>query len=250
MIPVTRSLIDLLWREHPKAPTRGARGPRARLSTGDAVTQAIQLADAGGLEAVTVRALGEALDISPMSVYTHVNDRDDLRVLMVDQAHADMPTAAPSGPWAVRVRHVATQNLDLVTEHPWTLDVTDQRTALGPGTIAKYDRELHAFDDTGLAPRDRDAALTFVLDFTRAAARSLLTPSAVEGFGADWARTAERLHLYLGDRHPLAQEVGQAAGEAMDAPHDPRHAWEFGLERVVAGLAELIDRSATPDVRR
>lgn len=237
-----RPLVDLLWRDHPTARLAGTRGPKARHSTSDVVARASALADAGGIDAVTVRALAESLSVSAMSVYTYVNSRDDLLVLMADQAYGQMPrpTFGASG-WRTRIKQVAEANLTLLETHRWLLDITDPRTALGPGTIAKYDHELHAFDDTGLSDLDRDAALTFLLDFVRSSARATVGTPSPAGFDEIWADSHVRLAGYLGDNYPLAQSVGRAAGEAMGSPHDARRAWEFGLERVFAGLSDLID---------
>ena len=112
---MARRLVDLLWRDHADAPERPARGPRSRHTTGDVVAQALALADAGGLDAVTVRALAASLAMPTMSVYTHVNSRDDLLVLMLDAAHADAarPRYGRAG-WRTRVSRVAEANLALV----------------------------------------------------------------------------------------------------------------------------------------
>lgn len=239
---MARPLIDLLWRDHPDAPGRGARGPRSRRSTGEVVGRAIALADTEGLDAVTVRAIAESLSMSPMSVYTHVNSRDDLLVLMADTAHSDaaLPRLGRAS-WRTRVRRVAEANLGLLRAHPWLLHVNDDRVALGPGTIAKYDHELHAFDGTGLSDLDRDAALTFVLDFTRSSAAAMLRTGQHGDFAEVWQESVAPLTRYVDDAYPLARRVGQAAGEHMAAPYSASHAWEFGLRRVVAGLADLIE---------
>lgn len=234
-----RSLIDLLWRDSPGAPGRGRRGPQARYSAGDIVSKAIDIADAGGLDAVTVRRLGQALDMTAMSVYTHVNSRDDLLVLMADHTYAEMPmTSFGCSAWHTRARRVAEDNLALLSAHAWLLDIDDPRTVLGPGTIAKYDHELRIFDGTTFSDLHRDAALTFLLDFVRASAgRIVRTTPMIQDFGAIWEQSAHRLANYLGDNFPLAQRVGGVAGEAMNAPYDAAQAWEFGLDRVIAGLA-------------
>lgn len=239
-----RPLIDLLWRESPGAPGGGRRGPKARYSTGDIVSKASDIADAGGLDAVTVRGLAQALDMTAMSVYTHVNSRDDLLVLMADHAYAQMPRSSfGRSTWHTRARRVADDNLALLSAHPWLLDIDDPRTALGPGTIAKYDHELRIFDGTALSDLQRDAALTFLLDFVRSSAgRIVRTPRMVPDFDALWEQSAHRLADYLGDDFPLAQRVGGVAGEAMNAPYDAAQAWEFGLARVIAGLAGLISQ--------
>lgn len=177
-----------------------------------------------------------------MSVYTHINSRDDLLVLMADNAHAQMalPGYGRAG-WRTRVRRVAEANRGLLRTHPWLLQITDARAVLGPGTIAKYDHELHAFDTTSLSNVDRDAALAFLLDFVRASATAHLATPIPEQFDEIWRQTAGRLSHYLGANFPLAQQVGRDAGEEMRAPYSAQRAWEFGLARVLAGLADIID---------
>ncbi|KAA1426726.1 TetR/AcrR family transcriptional regulator [Nocardioides antri] len=238
-----RPLIDLLWRDHPGAPARGSRGPRARVSTGTVVDAALGLADADGLGAVTIRRLAGELDVSTMSVYTHVNSRDDLLVLMVDAAHAQMdrPSFGRLG-WRARVRRVAESNLALLGAHPWLLDITDDRAALGPGTIAKYDHELGALAPLRLDPVTWDAALTFVLDFVRSSARNLRPQPRAGELAEHWPEWGARLASYVGDDHPVARSVGAAAGEALDGVSSPAVAWEFGLARVIDGLAALAPR--------
>ncbi|UYP17551.1 TetR/AcrR family transcriptional regulator C-terminal domain-containing protein [Rhodococcus sp. Z13] len=241
---MARELIDLLWRDHPDAPRGGSRGPRAKVTTSRAVDTAVGIADAEGLDAVTIRRLAADLGVSAMALYTHVGSRDDLLVLMVDRVHARQPRPPyPSSSWRERVRQVAETELAHYAAHAWLLDVDDQRTALGPGTIAKYDHELHAFDGTGLTDVQRDAALTFVADFVRAAARARRPDPHAADMAETWARWNERLAHYLGDAHPLAQRVGGAAGEAMNATYSPDHAWTFGLQRVLDGLDALVAAS-------
>jgi AcrR family transcriptional regulator len=237
---VARELIDLLWRDHPDAPPGGARGPRGRATTSDVVDTAVALADGEGLAAVTVRRVAAGVGVAPMSVYTYVGSHEDLLVLMADAVLAATPPAScATGPWRERVTRLAEANLALGTRHPWLLDVTDQRVALGPGAIAKYDAELAAFEPLGLADVDRDAALTFVLDFAWSAARARRGAASAERMAEEWAASGARLAAYLGGRHPLAQRVGAAAGEALQAAYSPEHAWRFGLARVLGGLAAL-----------
>jgi AcrR family transcriptional regulator len=236
-------LIDLLWRDHPDAPTGGRRGPRARTTTGAVVDAAVRLADADGLSGVTIRHLAGDLGVSTMSVYTHVNSRDDLLVLMIDAMHARMDRRpwGRSG-WPTRVRRVAEANLALLGEHPWMVDVVDDRTALGPGTIAKYDHELEALAPLGLDAATWDAALTFVLDFVRSSARALRPQPRAGEMAEHWPEWGARLATYLGEDHPLARRVGAAAGEAMGGPGSPSLAWDFGLARVLDGLDALASR--------
>ncbi|WP_305093934.1 TetR/AcrR family transcriptional regulator [Prescottella sp. R16] len=244
---MARDLIDLLWRDHPGAPSGGSRGPRAKVTTSQAVDAAITLADAEGPDAVTVRRLAGDLGVSAMALYTHVGSRDDLLVLMADtvRARSGRPPYV-SDDWRDRVRQVADEETALHAAHWWLLDVTDQRTSFGPGTIATYDRQLHAFDGTPLTDVDRDAALTFVLDFARAAARARRPDPHAADMAEVWASWQRRLAGYLGDEHPLAQRVGAAAGAAMNTPYSPDAARAFGLERVLDALQSLIGGVTPP----
>jgi AcrR family transcriptional regulator len=235
-----RPLVDLLWRRHPEAPAGGSRGPRSKVSVDEVVDAAITLADRGGISEVTIRNLAKDLGISTMSVYTHVNDRDDLLALMVDEMHCRAELASYGrAQWRIRVRRVAETNLELLRNHSWLLEIDDPRTALGPGTIAKYDHELHAFDGMGLDHLTRDSALSFVLDFAHASAARMVLAEGAGEFSAIWEEASGRLADYLGRDHPLAQEVGRVSGEAMGSPYDAGVAWEFGMRRVLAGLAEM-----------
>lgn len=237
---MARPLIDLLWRDHPDAPSGGARGPRARISTGSVVDAAIDLADAEGWAAVTIRRLGETLGVATMSIYTHVNSRDDLLVLMADAVYGRRtPPSYSRAGWRTRVQRLAAAELAMLRAHSWLLDVTDQRTAFGPATIAKYDHDLRAMDPLDLDDVTRDAALTFVLDFVRASVRAQRPDPRADELAEIWPEWSRRLAGYLGSDFALAQRVGQAAGEAMNTTYSPEHAWEFGLARVLDALASL-----------
>ncbi len=237
---MARELLDLLWRDHPAAPSGGTRGPRAKVTTSQAVDAAIRLADAEGLDQVTVRRLATELGVSGMALYTHVGSRDDLLVLMADAVHGAQPRRPyVSTDWRMRVRQLACADLALYSEHDWLLDFSDQRVSLGPGTIAKYDHDLHAFDHTDASDVERDAALTFVADFTRAAARARRPDPHAADMAAVWSAWRERLASYVGDDFPLARRVGAAAGAALNTSYSPDAAWEFGRDRVLDALAVL-----------
>jgi AcrR family transcriptional regulator len=237
--------LRLLWRrpdEHPR------RGPRQGRSLDDIVTAAVALADAEGLDAVTMRAVGQAVGVAPMTLYTYLPGKAELLDLMLDDRYARMPRPDRSGqPWRARVAALARDNRELFAAHPWAAEVSTARPPLGPGLMAKYEYELRAFDGTGLDDVQRDAALTYVLDFVRAAARTAAEVRAAqrENAGSDeqwWAANAPLLAQILDEeRYPTAVRVGAAAGSAQNAAYSPDHAYEFGLARVLDGLGVLID---------
>lgn len=239
--------LELLWRRA-GALSAPRRGPGRSVDVGDVIDAAVALADESGLRAVTMRAVAQRVGVSTMSVYTYVPGKAELLDLMIDTLYLRMERPPwPHRTWRKRVTRIAEANLELLTAHPWLTEVAAlSRPPLGPGLMAKYEYELHAFDGTDLDDVDRDACLTFVLGFVQAHARAAhdadraTTDSAISD-SSWWAANQPILeHVLNADRYPLATRVGAAAGEAQDAAWHAERAWSFGLARVLDGLSALI----------
>lgn len=240
----TRTL-DLLWRDSASAPRRG---PQQGLSIDAVVAAATELADFSGLEAVTMRRAAQALGVAPMTLYTYVPGKTELLDLMLDTAYARMPRRDTSGqPWRQRLTAVAEDNRALFEAHPWAAAVSTSRPPLGPGLMAKYEHELSALDDLGLDDVEMDSCLSHLLMFVQACARAAADADAAEQDSAMndeqwWAANAPLLARVFDERaYPLAARVGAAAGAAHGSVFDPDHAYDFGLRRLLDGLAILID---------
>ncbi|MER7772986.1 TetR/AcrR family transcriptional regulator [Kitasatospora sp. NPDC096140] len=225
----------------------GRRGPRQARSTGEIAAAAVAVADAEGVDAVTMRRVAQELGLSPMALYTYVPGKAELLDLMLDTVYATMPRSAPAGDgWRARVTAVADDNRALHRAHPWVAAVSTSRPPLGPGLMAKYEYELRAFEDTGLTDVELDAALTHLLGFVQTCARMAADERAAQQDSAMtdeqwWAANAELLaRVFDPERYPVAARVGAAAGEAHGGAYSPDHAYAFGLARVLDGLAALV----------
>ena len=236
--------LALLWRV--QEPAR--RGPRPRLDIDAVVAEAIALAGEQGLAAVSMRALAARLGVSAMALYGYVPGKHELLDLMLDALYAgmDRPPWEPGAGWRERARAVAEANRALYAAHPWAAAVSTARPPLGPGLMAKYEHELGAFDGAGLGDVERDSALSFLLAFVQGIAVAAADAADAPGTDAEWWEGAGPLLARVVDpeRYPLASRVGAAAGEAHGSTYDPAHAYEFGLERVLDGLAALIARGS------
>jgi AcrR family transcriptional regulator len=237
--------LELLWRDPAVTPRRG---PERGLTLDNVVAGAIDVADREGLPAVTMRRVAHALDVAPMTIYTYVPGKAELLDLMLDAAYAQMPRADTTGrPWRERLTAVADENRVLFDAHPWAATVSTLRPPLGPGLMAKYEHELSALDGLGLDDVEMDDALTYLLSFVQASARAIADASAARRDSAMddeqwWAANAALLARVLDPQaYPLATRVGTAAGAAHGSAHDPGHAYRFGLQRVLDGLAVLIE---------
>jgi AcrR family transcriptional regulator len=195
-----------------------------------------------------MRRVAQALEVAAMTLYTYVPSKAELLDLMLDAAYAQMPRPDTTGqPWRQRLAAVAEENRALFHAHPWAATVSTLRPPLGPGLMAKYEHELSALDGLGLDDVEIDDALTYLLSFVQAGARAAADASSARHDSAMddeqwWAANAPLLARVLDPRtYPLATRVGTAAGAAHGSAHDPDHAYEFGLQRVLDGLAALID---------
>ncbi|WP_280506883.1 TetR/AcrR family transcriptional regulator [Nocardia farcinica] len=237
--------LTLLWGLHPKPGRKG-------LTVATIVAAGIEVADAEGLDAVTMRRVSERLGVGAMSLYTHVPGKTDLVELMHDAVLADLyrdpgePAAA--GDWRAGLTLVAQRNWQLYQQHPWLLGLIGTRPVPGPHSIAKYEAELRPLDGLGLGDVEMDAVLTLVLTHVqgtaRLAATSAATPADSQLTDPQWWDITGPIldRLFDPAKFPVAARVGAAAGSEHNAAVDPDHALGFGLERILDGIAELIER--------
>lgn len=233
--------IALLWRAERPLPRRGGRP--ARIGVDDVVEAAIAIADADGLVELSFRRVAERLGVGVMTLYGHVESRAQLVELMIDECHRTMSWSAVDGTWRERLTRVLDDNLALYAAHPWLAEIESERAVLGPGTLAKYERELGAVADLPADDVTRDRALALVLAFARSSARAIRAAEverAAETPADWWAREgAELAALGIDERYPLAARIGRAAGEAAGAASDARAAAAFGLRVLLDGLESI-----------
>lgn len=92
------------------------------------VAAAVRIADAEGVEAVSMRRLADELGVATMTPYTHVESKDELIDLMRDAVAAEMllPEPIPAD-WREALRAIAHHTKDAFEAHPWSLDIASRR---------------------------------------------------------------------------------------------------------------------------
>ena len=240
--------MALLWRT-PERPSSG-RGRKPGLTVDRIVQAAIEVADADGLAALSMRRVAEHLGVGTMSLYTYVPAKAELLDVMLDTVFGE--TARPEGVdagdgWRGRLELIARENWALYHRHPWLLHVAaTSRPPLGPNLIAKYDYELRALADIGLTDVEMDSALTVVLGYVHGIARGAVDASQAEASTGmtdeQWWRAHEPLlaRAFDPERFPTASRVGAAVGEEFRSAYDPEHVFEFGLGRVLDGIEAFV----------
>lgn len=121
-------------------PGHGTRGPRPRHDRAAITAIAVRIADAEGLEAVSMRRVAAELGIANMSLYNYVPSRDHLAQLMTDQlagAYAYPATPAPDPRAAIA--DLARQARDIAERHPWLAGLMQRRMPPGPNGLRYLD---------------------------------------------------------------------------------------------------------------
>jgi AcrR family transcriptional regulator len=139
------------------------RGPKREMSVERIVEAAIEIADAEGLGAVSMAAVAARLGYTPMSLYRYISAKEDLILLMQEEATA-APTDATrnAGGWRERLEALYREQLQHYLQHPWVLDIPISGVPATPNSAAWMDAGLSALADTGLTYEERLAVMLMV----------------------------------------------------------------------------------------
>jgi AcrR family transcriptional regulator len=213
--------LDLLWTAR-----RPRRGPAPGLTLERIAGAAIGLADADGLGGVSMRRVADALGVAPMALYRYVPGKAELLDVMVDAALGAPPE--PRGDWRARVEALARATRDLHRRHPWLRNVG--RPPLGPNAVAAFDALLAALSGAGLSPAETVAAAELVGTYAAAAASREQAAARTQRLWAE--RPSFWDEHFDPERFPALSALYDAG-----AYDDPPDAFEFGLRRILDGLA-------------
>ena len=144
-----------------KRSERGARGPAPEHSRASLAVAAIELADAEGLKAVSMRKVAAAVGIAPASLYRYVANRDELLALMADAclASLELPATPTGAGWRRDLLEIAQALRTAYREHPWFLELAMSgrlnAAMLGPASIDYTERVLGALAEVPASGRTK-----------------------------------------------------------------------------------------------
>ncbi|MHC2997773.1 TetR/AcrR family transcriptional regulator [Microbacterium sp. HJ5] len=218
------------------------RGPKREMSVERIVEAAVEIADAEGLAAVSMAAVASKLGFTPMSLYRYVSAKDDLVLLMQEEA-----TGAPSdatreaGGWRERLEALYREQLQHYLRHPWVLDIPISGVPATPNSAAWMDAGLSALAETDLTYDERLAVMLLVTGTAHWAGSILAGYARVEREGGLDGETITRNEdalfrsLITADAYPHLRAAIES-GVFLDES-DP---FSFALERGLDGVAAYI----------
>ncbi|WP_333773465.1 TetR/AcrR family transcriptional regulator [Streptomyces sp. IBSBF 3136] len=225
----------LVW-ERPEPPDRPVP---ASLSRERIVRAAIKLADADGLEAVSLRKVAAELDVRPMRLYGYIAGKEELLDLMVDAVHAEIRPVGDG--WREVLRSHAEATRHAVQGHEWLADLLGGRPQLGPHALATGESVMAALG--GVDVDDVMPVVAAVNAYVIGAVRREIAERRAErATGMDEKHWQATLGPYL--QRTLATgrfpALATVVHEATDLDAD--HTFGIGLDCLLDGIEARISR--------
>ncbi|CAL2062362.1 MULTISPECIES: TetR/AcrR family transcriptional regulator [Streptomyces] len=139
---VRGAVPEVIWAR----PERTGRGPRPAYTRDDIAAAAVRIADAGGLDAVSMRQVAAELGCGTMSLYNYVPRKEDLYELMMDAVGAEHALWPPSGDWRADLMRVAHEARALMHRHPWMPRLMSPVYGFSPHTLRYLEHCLACLD--------------------------------------------------------------------------------------------------------
>ncbi|GAA2386122.1 TetR/AcrR family transcriptional regulator [Streptomyces glaucosporus] len=234
-----RRSLELLWgrRERP------TRGPKPGLTLDRIVAAGIRIADAEGIDGLSMRRVAAELGVGAMSLYRYVPGKAELLELMIDRAYGmtDGSDAPRDADWRTVLRTVALGTWRMYLAHPWLLQVNLARPVLGPAAVAGLDYALSGLADLDITDHERMGFVTAVDGYVAGCARTHVNAAQAArqtGISDEEFWTA---HGPMLEKAMLSGAYPHVAALAEDAFAVPGgKLFEFGLERLLDGLEAFL----------
>ncbi|MGO9582594.1 MAG: TetR/AcrR family transcriptional regulator C-terminal domain-containing protein [Acidimicrobiales bacterium] len=233
---------------------RVTRDHEEPLSRERIVAAAVLVADREGLAAVSMRRISTQLDASTMSMYRYVRGKDDLLAAMVDAAFAEFPPPSQPPPgWRDQLLLAARLQWDMYRCHPWLAEaVSFTRPQATLSTLPHFEWVLRAVDGLGLDPSTMLYVAVTLFSYVHGTAVNLVAEAEAEqdsGLSYEqFSATQEPVvgQLLATGRFPVFTRVTTDLADRRH-PEDVRRGldldalFEFGLQQLLAGLADLVE---------
>ncbi|MCX4637184.1 TetR/AcrR family transcriptional regulator [Streptomyces sp. RPA4-5] len=254
-----RRSMALLWRAESPAGARTRRwpGPKPALSVAAIVDAGVAVADADGMAALSMRAVGERLGRTAMALYTYVPGKSELVDLMYDQVLAELPTDYDLTPgWRAAVTSWAEDTWEFYLRHPWVLQVSQARPVLGPNEYRALETLLRLLYATELSSAVLRRVVGALFHFIRGAAQTVTeSRQAAASTGVsdeEWWQARSGLLTEMvpdfAERFPLLVrlETEGAAPDPGDAvpymEREARSTFDIGLAVILDGIDAAIQQ--------
>ena len=181
-------------------------GRAPQISREAVLAAALRLADEQGLDAVTMHAVARRLQVTPMALYRHVDDKNALLDGLVEVLLTEYPLPRAEGEWDERLTTLADGIRDTARRHPAVFPLLLTRPAVTPAARVVRDAVQAALREGGLpeaeVARAERLISTAVLGFAASEASGRFRQHDQSVIDADFAELLRWLRLVLGPARP------------------------------------------------
>jgi AcrR family transcriptional regulator len=215
--------------------------PRKRtpLSRERVLRAAIALADERGAEELTMRKLAKELGVEAMSLYNHVDNKDDLLDGMIDIVFSEIEAPLPGGDWKAELRKRAVSTREALNRHRWAIGEMEGRTTHGPSNLRLHDAVLGCLRAAGfsieMTVHGMSVQDAYIYGF--ALQQSDMSSETPDDFAAEAQRQMRDYAAALADYPHLVEVVG---GHVAKAGYDYETEFLFGLDVILDRLEQLL----------
>jgi len=217
--------------------------PRIPLNKERILRAAVALADADGVDSLSMRKIAEELDVVPMALYRHVANKDEMLDAMVDLVVGEIDPPETGLNWKTAMRRRILSARRMLLHHPWAASVIETRSDATPAVIGYFDEMIGLFLAGG-----------FSIDLTHHALHAM--GSRLLGFSQELfddspdvdPETEAEMYRAMAARYPnigalvetvLHDDASVVGGRGCDDQFE----FEFALDLLLDGLEKLKDRS-------
>ena len=222
---------------------RRMKKTRVPLTREKVLSEALWMADRGGIEALSMRNLARAVKVEAMSLYNHVEGKEDLLDGLVELVAGEIVRPETGGDWRAAMRQRALSAHAALTRHPWATMLFVSRVNTGPNMLRYVDATIACLRAAGfsypMADHAWNALDAFVYGFTLQQRNFPLEPSRYA------AAAKQFIQLIPAEQFPGLNGMSQ---EVIAGRHDGLHRLEFGLELILDGLETLRKAAAAQTV--
>jgi AcrR family transcriptional regulator len=112
---------------------------------------ALRLADAGGIESLTMRRLARELGVEAASLYHHVRNKDEILDGLVELVSAEMAPLTADADWRTAMRDRSRDVRVVLRRHPWAVSLMASRASGGPATLGHLDAGIGCLRGAGFS---------------------------------------------------------------------------------------------------
>jgi AcrR family transcriptional regulator len=210
---------------------------RGKLSRARILEAALRLADEDGIEAVSMRRIGQAMDVEAMSLYKHVAGKEDILDGISDLVMLEVDVPGRGVPWRTALRQSALSTHHALMRHPWASVVLESRADPGPARLRYLDAVVSILLDAGFSLPDVARAFSAVDSHIYGFTLMILA------WPYDLRDQPDRAEILIdetfGDTFPGLKAMAELALTGPGVPVEV----EFGLDLILDGLERRLSAS-------